>query len=112
MVHIAALSISPAGLPLSLFTVNRWVTNEWLYPHGEIMSALAGFDLADAPGDPLVNRWLTAMVHLCAPLIDSLLAERDAALAAAGWDGENCALEILSTTTVDLQGLVDTHIDE
>ena len=111
VVHIAALSITPAGLPLSLFTVNRWVTNEWLYPHGDIMSALAGFDLADAPGDPLVNRWLTAMVHLCAPLIDSLLAERDAKLAAHGWDGEDHAFEILSSATVDIQELVDGALD-
>ena len=111
VVHIAALSVNPAGLPIALFTVNRWVTNEWLYPHDQIMAAIDKFDLSGAQCDALVNKWLTGFVHLARPIISELLIKRDAALAAAGWDGENRALEILSTTTVDLQGLVETHID-
>jgi hypothetical protein len=111
VVHIAALAISPVGLPTGLFTVNRWVTNEWLYPHDEIMAGLAQFDLTDAVGDPLVNQWLTALVHLAAPLISDLLAERDSRLKAQGWDGEDHALEILSRAAVDIDHLVTPWLD-
>ncbi len=110
VVHIAALSISPVGLPVALFTVNRWVTNEWLYPHNQIKAALDGFDLSGAGGDTLVNKWLTAFVHLAKPIINDLLIKRDAVLAAGGWDGENRALEILSTAPIDVQSLVEPHM--
>lgn len=106
VVHIVALSVNPAGLPTAMFTVNRWVTDEFLYPQHNIMAALDGFDLTGADGDPLVNLWLTAMVHLARPVIDALLVERDAALAAAHWAGEDRSFEILSHAPVDLQSLV------
>jgi hypothetical protein len=111
VVHIAALSVSPEGLPISMFTVNRWVCDEWLFSQGDIMSVIEGFDLTDAEGDPLVNRWLTAMVHLAKPIIDRLLAERDERLAAAHWDGEDRDIEVISIAPIDLQALVDPYLD-
>jgi len=110
VVHLAALSVSPEGLPIAMFTVNRWVCDEWLFSHSDIMAVIDSFDLTDADGDPLVNAWLTAMVHLAKPMIGALLIERDERLAAANWDGEDHALEVISTTPVDLQALVDPHL--
>lgn len=111
IVHIVALSVSPEGLPISMFTVNRWVCDEWLFSQSDIMSVIDGFDLTDAEGDPLVNSWLTAMVHLAKPVIDTLLAERDARLSAFNWDGEDRALEVVSSAPIDLQSLVDPYLD-
>lgn len=111
VVHIVALSVSPEGLPISMFTVNRWVCDEWLFSHDDILAAIDGFDLTDADGDPLVNSWLTAMVHLAKPIIDTLLAERDVRLSAVNWDGEDRTLEVISIAPVDLQALVDPYLD-
>jgi hypothetical protein len=111
VVHLVALSVSPEGLPISMFTVNRWVCDEWLFSHADIMAAIDGFDLTDADGDPLVNNWLTAMVHLARPVIHGLLAERDVKLSAANWDGEERGLEVISTEPIDLQALVDPYLD-
>jgi hypothetical protein len=111
VVHIVALSVSPEGLPISMFTVNRWVCDEWLFSHDDILAALDDFDLTDADGDPLVNSWLTAMVHLAKPIIDTLLAERDVRLSSVNWDGEDRALEVISTAPIDLQALVDPYLD-
>jgi hypothetical protein len=58
VVHLAALSVSPEGLPITMFTVNRWVCDEWLFPHADIMAVIDDFDLTGADGDPLVNAWL------------------------------------------------------
>jgi hypothetical protein len=111
IVHLVALSVSPDGLPITMFTVNRWVCDEWLFLRGDIMAVIDGFDLSDAEGDPLVNSWLTAMVHLAKPMISTLLAERDERLAAANWDGEDRTLEVISSASIDLQSLVDPHLD-
>jgi hypothetical protein len=112
VVHIAAVSISPEGLPLSLFTVNRWVCDEWLYSRGDIMSIIDGFDLTGADGDILVNDWLTALVHLTKPIIATLLAERDDRLAAIDWNGEDRNLEVTSIQSIDLQALVEPYMAE
>ncbi len=111
VVHLAALSVSPEGLPTAMFTVNRWVCDEWLFNHSDIMAVIDSFDLTDADGDPLVNAWLTAMVHLTKPTIGALLVERDERLAAANWDGEDTKLEVISIVPVDLQALVDPYLD-
>jgi hypothetical protein len=111
VVHLVALSVSPEGLPISMFTVNRWVCDEWLFGHDDILAVIDGFDLTDADGDPLVNSWLTAMVHLAKPMIGTLLVERDERLAAANWDGEDRALEVISIAPIDLQALVDPYLD-
>ncbi len=109
VVHIAALSVDLRGIPVQLFTVNRWVTDEWLYPAGEVLSRLARFDLSRAPGDALVNRWLTAAVACLAPEITQILHERDARIAALSSDDafwEDRDAEILSSSAVDLQRAV------
>ena len=107
VVHIAGLTIDLAGLPTQLFTVNRWVTDEWLFSGAEILARLASFDLAAANGDPLVNRWLTAAVAAFEPEIALILAERDRAIAAVPPAFfEDREAEILSAVPIDLQRCV------
>ena len=110
VVHIAALSISPEGLPIEFFTINRWVTDEWLYRAADIAAVLDRFDLTGAGGDPHVNQWLTAIVGLARPLIIDLLNTRDAGLVAAGWPGEDRDIEITSRAMIDIQSLVDAAL--
>lgn len=108
VVHVAALSIDLAGLPRALFTVNRWVTDEWLYPADAIIARLTRYDLVEArDGDPLVNCWLTAAVAVLAPELRAILTARDAALAGKppSWF-EDRSVEILSSTPIDLQDCV------
>jgi hypothetical protein len=106
VVHIAALSIDTNGLPARWFTVNRWVTDEWLYPADDLTALLPRFNLQGANGDPLVNGWLTAMVQLSLQVIAALLSQRDAELARRDPSGENRSTEILSTAAIDLEALL------
>jgi hypothetical protein len=105
VVHILALSIDLQGLPTRLFSVNRWVTDEWLHAAPMILERLHLFDVTTAgAGDPLVNRWLTAALAAFAPEVEGALAQRDAAIAGARPTFfENRAREILSEAPVDLQ---------
>lgn len=109
IVHIAAFAIDLNGLPTRIFTVNRWVTDEWLHKAGDIEAKLASFDLASATGDRLVNQWLTAAVAFFAPEIRKALRLRDAEI--TGWDlsadpFEDRGREILSAIDIDINAAV------
>lgn len=107
VVHVAAIAINTAGLPTRLFTVNRWVTDEWLYPAATIIAALPRFDLAQAGGDALVNAWLSAAVAFFTPQIAAALYLRDAGI--ANWQAdrfEDRGIEILSTVEIDINDAV------
>ena len=76
--HIAALSVDREGKPLSWFSVNRFVTNEFLYPATSMIDHLPDFNVEHTQEDGLVNRFLTAMVALFRDEVTELLIERDA----------------------------------
>lgn len=105
VVHIAALAISTDGLPISWFTTNRWVTDEWLYPWDVITQVIDRFDMRGADGDPFVNDWLTAMVALSRDILADLLMQRDAVLEQRDLTGEDRAVEITSLTRISLDQL-------
>ena len=107
VVHLFAIAIDTSGLPTRLFTVNRWVTDEFFYPADAIIARIAGFTLDTADGDALVNTWLTAAVAFFAPQAEAALRARDAAV--AGWPAatfEDRAREILSSVAIDINDAV------
>jgi len=99
VVHFAALSFGLHGMPLSWFTVNHWVTFEYMMPAKAIADRLHRFDMKGAPGDPLVNEWLTCAVEVCRDQIVQLLDERDAALADGPYMDKS--IEITSRSAFD-----------
>lgn len=107
VVHVAALSIDYNGLPTDWFTVNRWVTDEWLYPAGSITDLLGQIDYRGPSGDPLINDWLTALVALQQDPIARILKERDAAILRDSIGPEYRGAEVLSSTPLNLETLLD-----
>ncbi|MEE4153737.1 MAG: hypothetical protein V2I27_06225 [Erythrobacter sp.] len=75
--HLIGLSIDKVGIPRAWFAVNRYVTNEFLYPADVMIEHLSAFNVDHTPEDPLVNRFVTAMVALYRDEIAELLRERD-----------------------------------
>ena len=104
--HIAGLSISPAGIPVSWFVTNRWVTDEFLYPADVMRAHLDRYDVNETGQDPLVDKLLTAMVALYRDELAALLDRRDAALAALVGTGGVAAYEaghdVLASIPIDL----------
>ena len=82
--HLVAISMDKYGLPIKLFTTNRWVTGETWYRAPDVVAMLDRFEMDLAQPSWPVNRWLTAMVRLFRPQIASLLDERDRTLAEPG----------------------------
>jgi len=106
--HLITLSIDTNGIPRSWFTVNRFVTNEFLYPADVMIEHLPDFDVDHTKEDDLVNRFVTAMVALYREEIAELLRERDIRheqlVAEFGDDAYNKAsgVEVLSQIPIDL----------
>jgi len=107
--HFVAVSIDARGGVLSLFTTNRWVTDEHFRSANDLISILPdAFVINRARPSWLVSRWLMMLVRLCAPQIRQLLISRDAALP---WSGEGVlpvefaedrSKNVLSETLIDI----------
>jgi hypothetical protein len=81
LAHIVAISMDKFGMPIRLFTTNRWVTGETMYPADDVIRMIEGFRIDHANPSWPTNRWITAMLRLFRPQIETLLHARDAILA-------------------------------
>ena len=107
--HLVGLSIDKIGIPRAWFTVNRFVTNEFLFPADVMIDHLADFNVDHTAEDDCVNRFVTAMVALYREEIAQLLRERDAKQAelVAEFGAEAAyekasGIEVLSSIPIDL----------
>ncbi|MBV7266684.1 hypothetical protein KCG45_10885 [Erythrobacter sp. WH131] len=106
--HLIGLSIDTVGIPRAWFTVNRYVTNEFLYPADVMIEHLPAFNVDKTKEDGLVNRFVTAMVALYREEIAELLRQRDAKHAELiAEHGEKAyekesGVEVLSQIPIDL----------
>lgn len=107
--HLIAISMDAYGEPIGLFTVNRWVTGDAWYAAHNVIRMLDRFEIDHANPSWPTNRWITAMLRLFRPQIESLILARDAAVAAwsAGHPGtdvfEDRALEIASHAAISVE---------
>jgi hypothetical protein len=79
MSHIVAISMNQTGMPIRLFTVNRWVTSEIWYDATHLPTFVRRFkmELEDDPYWLILDKWVEGIVHLFAPQIAWLHQERD-----------------------------------
>ena len=110
--HFIAISMDAMGLPVGLFTTNRWVTAESFYAAPDAITLLDRFKIDHANPCWATNRWLSAMVRLYRPQIEELLRERDLTITAWAKQHsdrdvfEDRELEVTSEIVIDL----DAHI--
>lgn len=102
--HLVAISLDARGLPVGLFTVNRWVTDGHWFDASTTMSFVDRFALDAVEGHEHSSRWLTGFVRQYRPLIETLLVKRDQRLARRS-DLETALndhrLEVLSLAPID-----------
>jgi len=109
--HLVAISMDSYGLPVSLFTTNRWVTGEVWYSADDVIRMLDLFeiDLVN-PGTWPVNRWITTMVRLFRPQIATLLRQRDQAVAA--WSPKDGDITVYEDRDLELTSEIKISIDD
>lgn len=75
--HLIGISMDKFGVPIRLFTVNRWVTNEVWYRADDVVRMLELFEIDLAVPSWPANRWITAILRLFRPQITDLIHARD-----------------------------------
>jgi len=78
--HIIGISMDNQGIPIRLFTTNRWVTGEIWYEAADVERLIEHFEIDLAQPSWPVNRWISAMVQLYRPQIAELVRARDVTL--------------------------------
>lgn len=111
--HLVAISMDSRGMPVRLFTTNRWVTGETWYGAADVLRMLDRFAVnTREPSEPL-NRWITAMFALFRPQMRALISARDAAI--MNWRRrhrgkihvfEDRRLEVTSAADIDIEDQV------
>jgi hypothetical protein len=105
--HLLAIGLDARGLPVSLFTVNRWVTGGHWFDAPTTLGLMRRFKLQDVAGHEDSCAWVSDFVRLYEPLIARLLQARDQRLARCGplQDAlENRRVEMLSSMQLDWAG--------
>jgi hypothetical protein len=107
--HLIAIGVDARGLPIRLFTTNRWVTDEtWLPADRLIALAEQIADTRARRNDP-VDGWLRAQLGVFAPQITELLRHRDRRMAARREEGgrpglfEDRRLHVVSQCLVSVE---------
>lgn len=107
--HIVAIAVDAGGVPLRLFTTNRWVTGETWYAAADVIRMAERFTAGGraAIGGSVLDRWIGALVQLYLRDIAVLLKQRDDAVMAwrrrrRGNVFEDQRLEITSSVDIDL----------
>jgi hypothetical protein len=84
--HIVGISMDSKGIPIRLFTTNRWVTGETWYKANDVIKLIQNYSIDHAQPSWPTNRWVSGMVRLFWPQIIMLLKARDQSIAA--WERE------------------------
>lgn len=109
LAHIVGISMDETGIPIRLFTVNRWVTGEVLYPAGALIGLLDRFNIDLAQPSWPVNLWLSNMIRLFRPEIETLLIARDKTV--AKWQKNNPALDAYEDESLEVTSSIDISVD-
>jgi hypothetical protein len=108
--HLVAISMDRFGVPLALFTTNRWVTAENWYVAEHVCAMVDRFQIDHAQPSWATNRWIGAMLRLFRPQIVELLRDRDAKV--AGWRQEHPEGDVFEDRNLDLPSLVEISLEQ
>jgi hypothetical protein len=106
--HLVAVAMDGRGRPIRLFTVNRWATEDSWADAGRLIPLLDRFILDLPQPSRWVNRWLAALLRLFRPQIETLLRERDAALAA--WRDAHPRVDALAARELEILSEIEIAI--
>ena len=108
--HIVGISMDPQGVPIRLFTTNRWVTGEVWYTADDVRAIIEVFDIDQAQPSWPVNRWVTSMIRLFQPQIAKLLEARDRRV--AGWAVTHPGEDVFEDRDLEVTSAIDISIDD
>lgn len=108
--HLVAISMDPQGLPIRLFSTNRWVTGETWYAAPDLVRMIDLFEIDHAQPSWPVNRWVSAMMKLFRPQIIALAEARDRRIAA--WSADRHGENAYEDRDLEIAAALEISIDE
>lgn len=106
--HLLAIGLSPVGVPVSLFTTNRWVTGDQLLSSESSLRLLQSISLDT--GNEAIDQLIASLIHLYQSKLISLFRMRDRTLFARARRGPGAlddeSVEVLSEIPIDLDRAV------
>lgn len=108
--HLIAVTMTRAGFPFRLFTVNRWVTGETWYRANDVCRMLDRFKIDHARPSWPANRWITALLHLFRPQIADLLRARDRTVAA--WQRDYPEVDVYEDRNLEVTSYLDISVED
>jgi hypothetical protein len=109
--HLIAIGLDARGLPVSMFSVNQWVTGGAWRDARVTMAALDAARFDAARGHALAGRWLSVFLHLYLPVAQRVLLRRDALLQqqharGSSWQRvrRDRSIEVISRSRIDWLG--------
>lgn len=103
--HLVGIRMDHHGIPTHLFTTNRWVTGETFYPAADVRHMVGRFAIECDHPSRRTNRWISAMLVLFRPQIDTLLDQRDAAITERGGAHEKAGTDIFEDRDLDITSI-------
>jgi Domain of unknown function (DUF6969) len=110
LTHIVAISMDRYGVPIRLFTTNRWVTGEIWYPAKDVISRLDQYEMDVVKPSWAVNIWLTNLMRLFRPQIEDLLIERDRVV--KEWIKESGDEMVYMNREYEIASTIDISVDD
>ena len=110
LAHLICISMDSDGVPIGLFAVNRWVTDESWYSAEDSIRLLGSFRVDHASPNLAVNQWLTSFMQLCKPQIELLLRHRDQVVEA--WQRNHPERDVLEDRALEITGYMPIDIQQ
>lgn len=107
--HLVAVSMDRSGLPIGLFTTNRWVTGETFYSAPDVIRMLDRFDVDHTHPCLATNRWISALLRLFRPQIEILLLQRDETI--RDWQRRHPKLDVFEDRNLEITSELSIDID-
>ena len=110
LTHFIGISMDAAGYPIRLFTTNRWVTGETWYVAEDVIAMLEKFEVDQARPSWPTNVWITNMLRLFRPDIESLLRKRDRTVAA--WQAAHPGTNAFEDRNLELTAIAAISVED
>lgn len=108
--HLLAISMDTWGYPIGLFCTNRWVTAETWYRAEQVIAMLDCFAIDHAFPNWAVNRWITAMLRLYRPHVESLIRQRDEVI--ASWQARQPNADVFEDRDLEITGCLPIDVEQ
>lgn len=98
------------GYPVQLFATNRWVTAEAWYRAEDVIAMQAHFKIDHAFPSWPVNQWISPMLVLLRPQIQTLLRQRNRVV--ADWASKHPDADVFEDRALELTGFMAIDVEQ